>query len=264
MRWFALPPTLTLAFAFAALVCSCGGGEAWRDVARRPGATEVVVLGSVHRAHLTNEEYDLAFLDRLIREIAPDVILVEVPPIDADRVNTVARNLAQADADPWLRGFPELSRVVFPVANELRVPWVPVSGFTRAAMEDRATEIPLENRADRELSRASTYFQTRNDQEDFPDNAEWVNGPEFARLSAWEQSARSAAHDTHLGNAGVRRLLRRHYGLIETALERNSGKRVLIVFAARARWYFERRLSERGDVRLLDVRGFLALLEGAE
>ena len=238
---------------------SCGGAEAWRDVQRRPGVTEVVVLGSVHRAHLSNEEYDLAMLDRLVRVIAPDVILVEVPPADAPRVDSIAADISRADQDPWLRGFPELSRVVLPLSKTLRVPWVPVSGFTAAAMRDRSAATLPED--DALLARAANYLAKRQKDEGFPDNAEWVNGPEFARLSAWEQSARSAAHDSHLGNAGIRPLLQRHLELVEAAIETNHGRRVLIVFAARARWYFERTLSERGDVRVLDVRGFLALLE---
>ena len=41
---------------------------------------EVLVLGTIHSGHLSDSIYNIAYLEKLIREIKPDYILAEIAP----------------------------------------------------------------------------------------------------------------------------------------------------------------------------------------
>lgn len=241
-----------------AFVCACGG-PGWEPLVRAPGRTEVIFVGTLHRRHLVDDAYSMQTLDRLVRAAEPEVLVAEVPPA---RLEKVRRAVLGERPDPWLESFPELAAVVFPLAEELGVPVVPGSGWTRQATDDwQAYWAAHPQGPEGELWRRAHARVTERLAEE-GSAPEWIHAPLYRELTAWDATALSTHAGRSLGAADPLLLYRRHARLLREALRRHRGKRVVVVFDARVRWYFERELRELGDPSIL-VHDSRALLEAA-
>lgn len=217
--------------------------------------TEVVFIGTVHHGHL-GTAFPFPILAAQLRRARPDVILAEIPPTRFQRV-LQARGAGRPDA--WLDAFPELSAVVFPVANDLRVKVVPVSGYHAAYARDlRAYREAHPNGPEGELYvRAAQHLERRTRTHGV--DPEWIASPAHARLHAWvDRNLQRVAGDA-MGAAAPRVRDARHVRLIVDAIRANPGKRIAIVFDARRRWAIEQAIVAEPelDVRLLDPRTLL-------
>ncbi|MBL4658822.1 MAG: hypothetical protein JKY19_00570, partial [Alcanivoracaceae bacterium] len=75
---------------------------------------EVIVLGTIHGQHLTQSQYSIEVLTAMIRKIAPDIILTEIPP---DRYSIAMQEFLQTGKITEARvvRFPEYVDVIFPL-----------------------------------------------------------------------------------------------------------------------------------------------------
>ena len=236
------------------LLFACGSPEAWREVARSPGRTEVVPIGSLHRGHLQSEDYSLAVLEALLQASRAEAIFVEVPPVRFERVVDAALSGTE---DEWLESLPEVG-VAIRFAKEHGIPVVPVSGWSAQARDDRRAYFrahPTGPDTDA-YRRAARYRELRNDREG--DEPEWILGPLYARLSAWTERALMSGAGDALGAAHGSRLWPRHLRLIEAGLREHAGKRIVVLFDARDRFLVEGLIEHRGVARV-DPRGVLAM-----
>ncbi|MEM6806921.1 MAG: hypothetical protein AAF696_36310, partial [Bacteroidota bacterium] len=101
---------------------------------------EVLVLGTIHSGHLKDSVYNLAFLDKLIREINPDYILAEIPP---DRMEAAMEGFLRDDSisEPRVMRFPEYVDVVFPLTKELDFEIIPTAGWTKPMADERSQKL---------------------------------------------------------------------------------------------------------------------------
>jgi hypothetical protein len=63
--------------------------------------------------------------------------------------------------------------------------------------------------------------------------------------------------NTWIGAGGWTNINQGHYALIDQAIEKHSGKRILITFGAGHKYWFLNRLRARDDIELLDIALFL-------
>lgn len=239
------------------MLCACGGAEPWQDVQRLPGRTEVVPIGTLHRAHRRSEDYPTSLVERMLAAARPEVVFVEVPPTRLARVQDAVR---EDRADAWTDALPEVAVAVrYAQAHglELRA----ISGWSREAADDRRAyfEAHPEGPEDVSYRRASTYRTRRNEREG--DEPEWVLGPLYRRLSAWSEKSLMTAAGEQLGAAHRSRLWVRHRRLFENAVREFEGKRIALVFGARDLFIFERQIADEPAWARIDPRGILAALD---
>lgn len=240
-------------FVLLLLMGACGRPEAWREISRTPGRTEVIPIGSLHRDHLQSDEFPLAVLEALLQASQAEAIFIEVPPV---RFARVVASALEGTSDAWLESLPEVG-VAIRFAKERGIPVVPVSGWTPEARDDRRAYFRAhpEGPDTDAYRRVAAYRERRNDWEG--DEPEWILGPLYARLSAWSERALMSGAGDALGTAHGSVLWPRHIRLMDAGLREHAGKRIVVVFDARDRFLLEGLIDRRGVTRV-DPRGVLA------
>lgn len=236
----------------ALLLISVGcGGRGWthEDLRREPGRTEVTYLGTLHGplGHRSDGEYTHEDLGRFVRNSAPDVIFLEIPPQRFDDVR------AGRDAE-WLAAFPELP-MLFEVAQELDAEVVPVSGWTSAATAAHRLYWGENPDGPEEAGYQAAAGQLSRLLDEFGEAPEWIHGPRYLRMTAWRDRALNSYAAHALGAAAPQYIYPRHGQRIGEALAAHQGKRITIVFDARRRWFVEEMVREQAH--WLDPRAFL-------
>ena len=79
---------------------------------------EVIVLGMIHGGHRDSDLYGLERIQEIVRRVAPDAILSEIPP---DRIEQAKAEFARSGVieEPRVRVFPEYADAIFPLTREL-------------------------------------------------------------------------------------------------------------------------------------------------
>lgn len=246
----------TLRFLLCAiLMYGCSAPLHYGTSARLRGRTEVVLLGAIHREHLEHRRYSLSVLKQIITEVSPSTILVEVPPI---LFESEYDQWQRSNVGPWLEQFPEVSGAILPLARQEGIVVEPVSGLTDEIAERRKQyrKVFPEGPAERRYQNVARQVKRELHRSTHDANPVFINGKDYRRLTAWEQRT-FATYDHELGEAGVRELLLRHWTLINEAIDKHQGERILLVFAAQDIWFFEQMIKERSDATLIDVRVFV-------
>jgi len=250
------------------LLAACGSASAYHGATTRvPGRTEVVFLPTLHRGHVDADDYDFAYLRRLVRAIAPDVMLLEVPPAIMERVlaaNEVGRSMQDAwlerrpERDAWLERRPEIARAFLRVHDRLHFQLVPVSGLTPAATRDfRAYFEAHPGGPDVDYyRRALRAVRVLREEDDPTEEPGYALSPAYRRLVGWPRQALSTAAEDELGEAGPRRLAHAHFEKMREAIAAHPGERILVAFDAADAWYLVPRLRRLPDVHFIDVLAF--------
>lgn len=253
-----------LCAALALAGCGGSGAAAQSPPARVPGRTEVAYLGTLHAPHLTSEQFSLGFIERVVRRVQPDVVLVEIPP---DRFESAVsevlelgeRASKQTIRHDWVSSFPELYGAVIPLSRELGYELVPVSGWRPEVSRDRKAYFDAHpDGPDSERYReAKAAYDRAMKQHRASENPRWLNGPEYVELARRYRTAFADAADDQLGAAAVRAINAAHAEHVLRAVKQHRGARILLVFGARHRWYIEPRVLALSEVTYLDVRRFM-------
>jgi hypothetical protein len=215
--------------------------------APKPSA-EVFVLGALGALHEREASFGFRDLDRAIRAIDADVIVLEVTPDElSERADT--------------RGRPEYPRVVWPLLERVEPP-------TPYAMEPGPSlydEINVEGAA------ILSEF-AKNQPEANAALQAWTEATTNALLAYWTSPASTQDETTdemsrarHALRGGLipraGRLQQRWdsamVGTVRRAIQENPGSRVLIVGTFRNRFMLEDALREMPDVTVVDVEAWL-------
>jgi len=243
------------------LFSGCGWGASTHgSTARVPDRTEVVFLPTLHGAHRGASGYSFGYLREILREIAPDVVLLEVPPGIMARVEA-ASDAHEAGApmdDPWLTRRPEIFKVLLPMRRRLHYEVVPVSGLSADARRDfrayfEAHPLGPDVGYYRRALRAVRVMRRDDDPREEP---AYALSPAYRRLSGWPRQALSTAAEEALGEAGPRRLAHAHFEKMREAIAAHPGERILVAFDAADAWYLVPRLRRLPDVTYIDARAF--------
>ncbi len=227
--------------------------------------TEVLVLGMIHGGHRDSALWGLDQLRETIRRIRPDVVCAEIPP---DRWPAVWREYTEEGtiSDSRVLRFPEYTDVLLPLKQEMGFEVEGCAAWTQGMSDARRQKLQdLETLP--ELADLNAEFQRREKEVEARHAAEPIaeDDPRIIHSTAYDERTREslAAYDEllneYLGPGGWTNINRSHWLLIEEALGRHQGQRVLITFGAGHKYWFLDRLRERADVRLSDVGPYLAL-----
>lgn len=236
--------------ALSLLLTACGGALPFGATDRVADRTEIVYLATFGEAHRASEDYGLSALEAALRAVAPEVVLVDLPP--------EAFAAGGAVGEGWLAGRPDLEEVVVPVARELGVEVVPASGWTPAARDDwerywaAHPDGPDESTYRRAVRAANAARREHGEVGD----PVYVHGPAFLRHTGWVRRVLSTYAGAELGAADPQVFGDASLRRVWEAIAAHPGKRIAVVFDARQRWYLEPRLAQIPGVTLLDARGF--------
>lgn len=243
-------------FFFAALILILGCEE--------DNKNEVLVLGTIHSGHLTQKEYSIETLKKLIQEIRPDIILTEIPP---DRFQEAMKGFKRDDSisEPRVMRFPEYTDVIFPLTKTMNFEIIPTAGWTRPMAMERQRKL-------RDISRDSlrvTDWTAYRNANKLSDSLMKVKGnrndPYFIHTNTYDSiynirlSVYNQLFNVELGLGGWNNINIAHYWNIHKALEKykNQKKRILITYGAGHKGWFLKELRLRDDIKLLEMKPFL-------
>ena len=244
-------------------------GEATAGV---PGAplvpNEVVVLGMIHGGHNTSEAFSLEVVRDLVRGIAPDYWLTEIPPNRWDRAWAEYQASGSVE-EPRVRRFPEYMDALFPLTRELDFQVVPTAGWTepmsdfRAAFLDAYSRDPAraESWAEYQAAAAASAEALAAGAGDDP---RWIHTDAYDEAYDIRMQVYSRLFDADLGPGGWDAINASHWANIERALDRHRGEgaRFLLTYGAGHKGPFLRELRRRDDIVLMEVAPFLDRLDG--
>lgn len=231
---------------------------------------QVVVIGTIHGGHRTSALYGLDLLRELVRAVAPDYVLTEIPP---NRAREAMRGfLADGQvSESRVSRFPEYVDVLYPLLAELEFEIVPTAGWSEPMARFRSQRL-AEIAADPARAADWQAYTEANAASDAC-LAEHGAGddPRFIHSAAYDDcnDVGLAVYDelfnAELGPGGWTNINEAHYGHIAAALDRHrgAGKRFLVTYGAGHKGWFLRELRKRDDIELLVLDPFLDDAEAA-
>ncbi len=227
---------------------------------------EVLMLGMIHSGHVSSERYSLTFLSRLLKAAKPDYVLVEIPP---NRLTAAQQDYTQFGEIREQRAarFPEYTEVLFPLSSEISFEIIPTAGwnspmnnYRRAALQ-RIENDPA-RKADWEAYQAASVKMDEiiGERDDDP---LFIHSDEYDALIKHGLEPYDRLFNDELGTGGWTTINQAHYALIEQALNIHSGegKRFVITFGAGHKYWFLEQLRQRKDIRLLDAKAFIKIVQ---
>ena len=225
---------------------------------------EVLVLGTIHSGHLTDSVYNVAYLDKLIRNINPDFILAEIPP---DRFENAVQGFKRDDSisEPRVLRFPEYVDVVFPLTKELDFEIIPTAGWTSPMAQERSQKLRAISKDSSRIADWAAYVTANKHSDSVYKATGKANDPYFIHTHSYDSiqdislQVYNKLFNVELGLGGWENINIAHYWHIEKALEKHryKGKRFLIIYGAGHKGWFLRELRKRDDIQLLEMKSFL-------
>lgn len=240
----------------------------WREAAPDPVAdtaaiAEVAVLGMLHDRHRDSRAWGLAAVRTAIARFRPDVVIAEIPP---DRWDRIWRDYAERGTieDSRILRFPEYTDVLLPLKVQLGFAVEQGAAWTQEMSDLRNARIAAFEQQPVFAERAARYRAATEaaqalDREHLldSDDPQVIHSAEYDRLSKLTLAPYDAALNDVIGPGGWTRINVAHHRLIDAAIRRHPGQRILITFGAGHKYWLLEQLRTRDDIHLLDVHAFL-------
>ena len=269
---------LSVLVALLCLAAACGTPPSSTTDPAPPSAqdasplkNEVVVLGMIHGSHRESELYGLPVVRSLIRAIDPDWVLTEIPP---DRFPLAMEQFRESGTitEPRVSRFPEYVDALFPLTREMGFEIVPTAGWTQPMAEARREALQaISKDPDRAADWAAYEEANRKSREAVlaggaEDDPRWIHTDAYDEALEIGLSVYNDLFNEELGPGGWDNINAAHFSHIARALDEHTGegKRFLITYGAGHKGWFLRQLRQRGDIKILDVAGFLDALGSAD
>ena len=223
--------------------------------------TEVIVLGMIHGAHRTSQTWGLEQLRETIRRIDPDVVCTEIPP---ERWQRAWDEFAREGVvrEPRVRRFPEYVDCLFDLRVQMGFAIEPCAGWTQEMNDLRnrliasfAAEYP-EDQAAMEAEEAAIAQRHAADPMDEEDPRQ-IHSERFDARTKESLGPYDRYLNDWIGPGGWTNINAAHYALIEAAIARHRGERILVTFGAGHKYWILEQLRARGDLTVLDPAPFL-------
>jgi hypothetical protein len=229
---------------------------------------EVLVLGTIHSGHNTEEIYNIEKLTKLIQEINPDIILTEIPP---DRFEEAMKGFKRDDSisEPRVMRFPEYTDVIFPLSKIMNFEIIPTAGWTRPMALTRQKQLRAISKDSTRIEDWKAYTAANQKSDAIMKAIGKENDPYFIHTDQYDSiynislSVYNKLFNVELGLGGWDNINIAHYWNIEKALEkyRHQNKRILITYGAGHKGWFLKELRKRDDIELLEMKPFLDKIE---
>jgi len=225
---------------------------------------EVLVLGTIHSGHLTEEEYNIEKLTKIIKEINPDIILTEIPP---NRFNEAIEGFKRDDSisEPRVMRFPEYTDVIFPLSKTMSFKIIPTAGWTAIMAKERSEKLRAISKDSTRTADWKHYIAANKLSDSLMETIGKQNNPAFIHTNTYDSiynislQVYNKLFNEELGLGGWDNINIAHYWNIEKALEkyRHQNKRILITYGAGHKGWFLKELKKRDDILLLTLQPFL-------
>ena len=252
---------LTLTAMMISIVCTGLYGQSEQQAKNR-----VVVMGMVHSHHKTEPLYSIDKVKQIIRNVAPDVVLTEIPP---DRI---ADAMAQFEStgkitESRVSRFPEYVDALFPLTREIDFQIVPCAAWTKDMADRRKKKMH-----ELKQSHADQYAQMEQAQQTANEEIGKlgsIHDPTVIHTDEYDELVRIGLkpYDQHfnelIGDGGWTNINVAHYALIEKSLDeyRGQGKTILITFGSWHKHYIKDQLRKRTDIQLVSLQDYLPQTE---
>ncbi len=229
----------------------------------KPSITEVLVLGMIHSQHRTSPTWGLEQVAATIRRIAPDVICPEIPP---DRWQRIWRDWAERGVieDPRVLRFPEYTDVLLPLKIQMGFAVEPCAAWSKEMADLRQARIKQFETDSVFAAENKKYQKAEHEIEQWlaahpidEDDPYVIHSERYDQRTKKELAAYDHFLNDWIGPGGWTNINEAHYRLIDRAIKRHPGKRILITFGAGHKYWFLEQLRKRKDIKLLDVTPFL-------
>lgn len=228
--------------------------------------TQVFVMGMIHSGHLTSERYGIDVIQDTIRSIQPDVICTEIPP--ANWPSTLATwQERQVVEDSRVRVFPEYVDAMMPLMGELDFTVEPCAAWTPEMSSARSARIRAFQSSPEDAAANEAYLADEewiaawlaaNPGIRPDDDPHYIHSPEYDLRT----KAELGPYEHHLNEVigapgGWTYINEGHFALIEEAIAKHQGKRILVTFGAGHKYWFLERLRSMPSVELMAIRPHL-------
>lgn len=223
--------------------------------------TEVVVLGMIHSGHRTSTTWGLDQLRETIRRIEPDVVCTEIPP---ERWRRAWGEFAQEGVvhEPRVQRFPEYVDCLFALKLQMGFEIEPCAGWTKEMNDlrnrriaDFRSEFP-KDQAQMEAEEAAIGERQATDPLD-EDDPRQIHSDRYDARTKESLGPYDLYLNEWIGPGGWTNINAAHYALIEAAIARHRGKRILVTFGAGHKYWILEQLRARKDLTVLDPAPFL-------
>ncbi len=225
---------------------------------------EVLVLGTIHSGHLTEEVFNIEKLTAIIKEINPDIILTEIPP---NRFQTAIDGFKKDDSisEPRVMRFPEYTDVIFPLSKTMDFEIIPTAGWTSIMANERTKKLQDISKDSTRIADWTEYINANRLTDSLMEQTGRRNDPAFIHTDTYDSiynislSTYNKLFNEELGLGGWDNINIAHYWNIEKALQqyKYQGKRILITYGAGHKVWFLKELRKRDDITLLELQPFL-------
>lgn len=225
---------------------------------------EVLVLGTIHGGHRTEDIYNLDKLTALIKDINPDIILTEIPP---NLFDAAMEGFKRDDSisEPRVMRFPEYTDVVFPLSKTMDFTIIPTAGWTRPMALERQQKLRAISQDSTRTEDWAAYIRGNQLSDSIMKATGDRNDPYFIHTDKYDSiyniglKEYNNRFNVELGLGGWENINIAHYWNIDKALEkyRHQNKRILITYGAGHKGWFLKELRKRDDIELLDMKPFL-------
>lgn len=225
---------------------------------------EVLVLGTIHSGHLTEDVYNIEKLTAIIQEINPDVILTEIPP---NRFKAAMEGFKRDDSisEPRVMRFPEYTDVIFPLSKTMDFEIIPTAGWTAIMASERSKKLQAISKDSTRIDDWNEYTAANKLTDSLMNATGRRNDPAFIHTNTYDSiynirlSTYNKLFNEELGLGGWDNINIAHYWNIEKALQKYKyqGKRILITYGAGHKVWFLNELRKRDDITLLELQPFL-------
>ncbi|MDA1113951.1 MAG: hypothetical protein O3A95_06600 [Planctomycetota bacterium] len=240
--------------------------ETLKSKADAAGKTEVFVLGMIHSGHRTSETWGLEEIRATIKNVSPDVICVEIPPSNWPSTLATWKEKHVVE-DSRVKVFPEYVDVLMPLTDEMDFVVEPSAGWSEWMAQARGAKIKEFQTADvyAELNalyeKDEAWVNSWLDEYPAPgldDDPFYIHSPRYDLRT----KAELGPYEHHLNDVigrpgGWTYINEEHFLLIEEAIRKHPGKRILVTFGAGHKYWFLEQLRWMPDVELMDVRPYL-------
>lgn len=225
--------------------------------------TQVAVLGMIHDQHRTSPTWGLDQVRETIRRFNPDVVCAEIPPGHWPATLAVWNERAVVEDTRVLR-FPEYTDALLPLMTEMGFLVEPCAAWTQEMAAERRARLDLFETDPQQAERYAEY-ERRNAEIEARQAAAPIDDddPRIIHSALYDARIQESLGpydeilNDWIGAGGWTNINRGHYALIDQAITKHRGKRILITFGSGHKYWFLNQLRERDDIELVDVTPFL-------
>lgn len=253
---FFKPVLASVCTAFMLAIAACAAPSDAPNPAPAPSLNRVIVLGMIHSGHETSLRYSTARVKGVIKAIAPDYVLTEIPP---DRFEEAVNGFARTGrvTEPRVARFPEYVDALFPLSTEMDFEIIPTAGWTRQMADFRNDALRALSRNKARAEDWAAYTAATDTLNAAigarGDDPYFIHSPEYDALTKTGLKPYATLFANDLGTGDWETINKAHYSYIERALDLHTGEgaTILITYGAGHKYWFLERLRERTDIVLV-------------